>query len=634
MVVTVLCLCMHTVVALPSYTIRTCSEIDECTYETSSLPLREAHVDDYAADGYRNNEYIEELKETYHIDVNINGDYSRAEIAYFLSSLDMILSSLPGKWLDVLTDYERVTINMSPIACESYGCVTTKHSGTPKKQASITQTISVNGNSKVMYAAILHELAHAFYHLGTLYYTYLNDSDIWSTMGTTLISYSGGTYPGTDKASLPAYTDHFVSSLAATSIEEDYAESLLLYLLEYSGLNSVAIDWTEYTKAKAKLVASKTDALIDKIIEQTTYKKPYIIRNDSAATSVSIHKDLVADDYELSTSKLEKLYASDYASFSGIADEDTLADIVYKNTEWSFKEQRGLRSFYQTLCSNYFVEYMANNNEEVEEVTLNQADFYKHIGKIHEIAFYVEDVYVRDKKEVFEYLKSSYMTTRVEAFYTSYVVANDATSAEVISEAYLKYLDSITPKSETIEPSTIKTPTTSDLYLYSAFNMNVYPSSRVTSIEETDVGFRVKGYMFEANANCKDSLWREIVFVSTDSYDFTHAYRKQVTSIYNTWLNSNATATANGKYTLDYANYSVAINPYDMNSYVGNAPHVAMESGSYYVYMRISNGYASYLFPLTDTALSDGTTMENSGTLPKGFSVYDLKTRALLYTTE
>lgn len=176
-----------------------------------------------------------------------------------------------------------------------------------------------------------------------------------------------------------------------------------------------------------------------------------------------------------------------------------------------------------------------------------------------------------------------------------------------------------------------------DLSDYSHMNMTVYDSSRVTSIKQSGNGFTVKGYMFEKAANCiyNDARnWREIVFVNAANTSTAYAYRKQVTNEYNTWLNKNMTATVNGKYRLDYANYYVTVNPNSVNAYKGNVPGQKMAAGNYYVYMRISNGTQSYLFPLMDKTLLDGTNMENTGSLPTGFSVYDQNTRALMYTVK
>jgi len=169
---------------------------------------------------------------------------------------------------------------------------------------------------------------------------------------------------------------------------------------------------------------------------------------------------------------------------------------------------------------------------------------------------------------------------------------------------------------------------------YSNFQLGVYINSRVHTITVNEE-ITVEGYMFKTNSDCskEDSIWREIIFVNEDDYSIEKAYRKQADSIYAPWLNSNPNATANGKYNLDYANYSVTFDVDDVNSYVSNTP-TTMAKGSYLVYMRISDGTNSYLFPLVDRVLSDGTTMENTGTLPKGFEVVDSTTRALRYVVE
>ena len=163
-------------------------------------------------------------------------------------------------------------------------------------------------------------------------------------------------------------------------------------------------------------------------------------------------------------------------------------------------------------------------------------------------------------------------------------------------------------------------------------NMNVYQNSRVTSLKANTNGtFTASGYMFnDSNCNKKDSLYREIIFVNESDSSTTKAYRQLVTSKYNTYLNSNNTATQNGKYDLSYAFYDVTVNPNSIQNYKKTSKG-AMAKGSYLVYMRISDGKTSYLFPLRDLTLSDGTNMENTGTLPSGFEVIDQKTRELRY---
>jgi len=168
-----------------------------------------------------------------------------------------------------------------------------------------------------------------------------------------------------------------------------------------------------------------------------------------------------------------------------------------------------------------------------------------------------------------------------------------------------------------------------DLSDYADFQLPVYTNSRVTNIATANGSITVDGYMFKANANLdkEDSIWREIIFVNEDDYSMAKAYRKQVTPVYNTWLNKNMTATGNGTYALDYANYTVTFSNTDINNYVGNTPATKMNSGSYLAYMRISDGTDSYLFPLKDIVLSDGSTLA----LPSGFEVVDTTTRALRY---
>lgn len=203
---------------------------------------------------------------------------------------------------------------------------------------------------------------------------------------------------------------------------------------------------------------------------------------------------------------------------------------------------------------------------------------------------------------------------------------------------YVKYTSGSSTSSGSVV--TGKGPTNAQLSDYSNFSMDVYANSRVTSIKASGSSVIVAGYMFENgsnNANYNTTKnWREIIFVNASNTSSAYAYRKLVTPVYNTWLNKNATATQNGKYSLNYANYTVTVNPSAVYKYSDgkNTTPVKMASGTYYVYMRISNGSTTYLFPLRDATLSDGTNMENTGTLPNGFSVYDSTTRALTYTVK
>lgn len=169
-----------------------------------------------------------------------------------------------------------------------------------------------------------------------------------------------------------------------------------------------------------------------------------------------------------------------------------------------------------------------------------------------------------------------------------------------------------TKTTNTKNSDAVKVYSKNDLMKYSAMNMNVYSNSRVTSIKEgSNNSFTINGYMFEGGKDATKSLWREIVFVNVNDASSEFAYRKKVTPVYNTWLNSNKLATDNYKHDLSYANYQVSVNPNAMYAYSdGNNKHpVSMKSGKYFIYMRISNGKESYLFPLVDRQLSDGSTL-------------------------
>ena len=188
----------------------------------------------------------------------------------------------------------------------------------------------------------------------------------------------------------------------------------------------------------------------------------------------------------------------------------------------------------------------------------------------------------------------------------------------------------------TIHAVYTKKANTSDLSAYSNDQLEVYKNSRVHTLTVGEEDTTVSGYMFKYKADCNtpNSIWREIIFVREDNYDTKYAYRKQADSVYATWLNDNPNATANGKYDLDYANYSVTFDVDEVNAYDSNTPVGKMESGSYLMYMRISDGVNSNIMPLVDRVLTDGTTMENTGTLPKGFEVVDQETRVLRYVIE
>lgn len=188
------------------------------------------------------------------------------------------------------------------------------------------------------------------------------------------------------------------------------------------------------------------------------------------------------------------------------------------------------------------------------------------------------------------------------------------------------YIAVVVKKDEVVSP-------TLDLSNYSDYKLDIFSNSRVTGVKASANGFTVNGYMWINNIKPSKDTWREIVFVNAEDADMSKAYRKSVTPVYNTFLNSNMTATQNGKLDLSYANYSVDVNPNSIENYTKTSVG-KMAAGNYLVYMRISDGKNSYLFPLVDRALSDGSTMENTNTLPSGFSVADADSRTLVYTVK
>ncbi|MBR3841509.1 MAG: leucine-rich repeat protein [Erysipelotrichales bacterium] len=299
----------------------------------------------------------------------------------------------------------------------------------------------------------------------------------------------------------------------------------------------------------------------------------------------------------------------------------------------------------------------AFDNTEIKKITINE-----HVSNISFYAFYgsafktvyttsprIAEVYEAAKEYAKGLTKIAYKQSNGE-YQEYYAYEREHRPAFIFAQRYdeaiypkLVYTE---PKEEepetpveepTVESEMPKEEAKADLSSYSKMDMNVYPGSRVTKLQATATGFSVEGYMFETNADCiyNDARnWREIVFVNTEDYSTTKAYRNQVTAVYNTWLNKNMTATNNGTYKLNYANYKVEVNPKNINLYAGNVAGHSMNSGSYYVYMRISNGKTSYLYPLRDATLSDGSNMESKGTLPSGFTVSDDGNRTLIYTVK
>lgn len=168
-----------------------------------------------------------------------------------------------------------------------------------------------------------------------------------------------------------------------------------------------------------------------------------------------------------------------------------------------------------------------------------------------------------------------------------------------------------------------------DLSAYTDGLLPVYENSRVTSIKPISNGFELNGYAFINGINCnkKNSLWREIIFVNEEDVSKEKAYRMQVTPVYNTFLNSNKNINPTGKLSYSFANYNVKVNPNSIKDYATNKTYQKMASGSYRVYIRVSDGKNSKLFPLKDIILSDGSTLS----LPSGFEVMDETSRELRY---
>ena len=125
------------------------------------------------------------------------------------------------------------------------------------------------------------------------------------------------------------------------------------------------------------------------------------------------------------------------------------------------------------------------------------------------------------------------------------------------------------------------------------------------------------------------NTWREIIFVNTEDASTEKAYRMSAKAEYNTFLNPNMYATRDGKVDLSYACYKANVNTNSIMSYDKKTTG-QMAKGTYYVFMRISDGKDSYLFPLVDRVLNDGSTM----TLPANFSLTDELARTLVYTVK
>lgn len=169
-----------------------------------------------------------------------------------------------------------------------------------------------------------------------------------------------------------------------------------------------------------------------------------------------------------------------------------------------------------------------------------------------------------------------------------------------------------------------------EMNLYSTFGLRVYANSRVTSIEKKANGFKVNGYMWIDNVKPDKNTWRELILVNVENRAMQYAYRKQGVSAKTEWLNKNMIATQNGALDLSEAGYSVDVDYNNLNSYVDNMSGAKIQPGTYQMFIRISDGKESFLFPLVDRVLSDGSSMESSSTLPEGFSVMDNEIRSLI----
>ncbi len=620
----------QSVYAVPSYEITYCVTNSSCESETTELPIHTVKLAEYSdtAASYISSQY--DLVDLYGIDITISNTAVKREKGYYLDTLATILSSLPGTWLDLLLDYEDVDFVLDSTACESYGCVMVDSDYSKGSKLKLKQTITTNQANRTMLAALAHEVGHAFYHLGDHYYTYLAQSSTWENLKSALIQASNGSYPGSDNASLDEYGDYFITTNAANSVEEDFTDSFMMYLLEYAGLNEVSIKWTVSTKTKADLIAEAINNLATELKTNVTYANNYMSYKDAKSVSnTEIHEDLVNDTYSMSTTKLKEVYAQDYLKRRVTATSSSLCDAILAKEDLILLSNRTHLTMFKTMASYYWTWYVSSMSDSK---TLSEDEFYKHLGNIQLLAYYIEDLYYNDADSVMSFYSSSFVNNRILRYWITYIVDDDKEAAGIVSEAYEAYLTNNDYEAN-VSKYTDKTTLFSvdNLKQYSAMNMNVYPSSRVTGITSTSSGFVVKGYMFEADANCTSDLWREIVFVNSSDVSSSKAYRKQVTPVYDTWLNKNTTATSNGRYTLNYANYTVNVSPSSVNAYTTNTAST-MAKGDYYILMRISNGSTSYLFPLCDTTLSDGTNLENTGKLPSGVSVYDTNTRALMYS--
>lgn len=616
--------------ALPSYEITYCDAKENCTSETSELPVRHVDVSDYklTASTFVSSQY--DVMDIYGIDITMERDAKKTEKGYYMDVLTSLLQGMPGTWQDLLLNYEALSFKLSSTACESYGCDEVESTTTKGSKLSMKQTITTPTSNRTMNAALAHELGHAFYNLGYYYYKFLPQNATWDNLQSAFLKASGGKYPGSDDVVLDEYASYFISRNAASSVEEDFADTFMNYLLDYMHLNDVEISWNEATRAKTTLMKQAIDALCADIEEHVTYSKNTMMYeltpND---VSTNIHDHLRNETSKKGKSKLEEVYSSEYRSNTTATYLTLSNSVLYKENLILLKEADYLK-MYRTFAYYYWALYVDSIHDS-KSLSLNE--FYEHIGNMELLAYYVEDLYYNDIPSVYSFYDSLFAPVSIIKKWVTYLVEDDEIAATAVSEAYESFLTTNKDKKNQINVDKTILFSVDNLKPYSAMDMNVYPSSRVTSIQSVPNGFKINGYMFESDANCTASLWREVIFVNSEDVSPSKAYRKQVTPIYSTWLNSNKNATNNGRYTLNYANYTITITPNSVNGYEGNIP-TTMAKGNYYILMRISNGSKSYLFPLTDTTLSDGTNLENTNKLPSGISVYDRNSRALMYSVK
>lgn len=172
-----------------------------------------------------------------------------------------------------------------------------------------------------------------------------------------------------------------------------------------------------------------------------------------------------------------------------------------------------------------------------------------------------------------------------------------------------------------------------DLSNYSNMMLSVYENSRATSIKESTEGFVINGYTWINGIAPNKNTWRELVFINTENPSPEFAYRVNASAVYNTFLNKNMYATQNGTVDLSYANYTAAINLNQISNYTKTSMG-EMKPGSYYVYVRISDGKDSFMFPIYDRVLNDGSTLQGANAMPSQFNVENQTNRTVIFEKE